>query len=210
MSNFFNDPALPRSRRLHFEARRAPGAGAWLTVTTASHETHFLSPLSKVALRRRICMPVWDHDSACGMCGEVLDQWDDHALSCCGGGDRALRHNAVRDVVCSTVSEYTSATSELEKPGLLLPRGVRALNSTTTLDVWVSRGVSSFAEAWRRLRLLSGGILLPHLFPETRKRTFQDTASQGEALEATFRPLVLVPCGGDWSLPPRSRRLDLH
>ena len=37
------------------------------------------------------------------------------------GGDRVLRHNAVRNVVCFAVSEFTSVSPELEKPGLLLP-----------------------------------------------------------------------------------------
>ena len=51
----------------------------------------------------------------------MSDRWGDHALSCGCGGDKILRHNAVRDVVCSAVSEFTSVSPELEKPGLLLP-----------------------------------------------------------------------------------------
>ena len=43
------------------------------------------------------------------------------ALGGGGGGDRVLRHNAVRNIVCSAVSEFTSVSPELEKPGLLLP-----------------------------------------------------------------------------------------
>ena len=66
-------------------------------------------------------MPLWDHDSACSMCGEVLDHWGDHALFCGCGGDKILRHNAIRDVVCSAVSEFTSVSPGLEKLGLLLP-----------------------------------------------------------------------------------------
>ena len=34
---------------------------------------------------------------------------------------------------------------------------------------------------------------------ETRKNSFQNTASQVAALGATFRPLVLEACGGGWS-----------
>ena len=33
-------------------------------------------------------MPIWDGDTACGLCGEVLDRWGDHAICCSGGGDR--------------------------------------------------------------------------------------------------------------------------
>ena len=41
-----------------------------MTATPASRETTSFSPLFKVALQRRLRMPVSDHDSACGMCGE--------------------------------------------------------------------------------------------------------------------------------------------
>ena len=78
-------------------------------------------PFFRTALRRRLRMPIWDGDTACGLCGEVLDMWGDHAICCSGGGDRVLHHNAVRNVVCSAVSEFTSVSPELEKPGLLLP-----------------------------------------------------------------------------------------
>ena len=72
-------------------------------------------------LQRRLRIPLWDRDTACGMCGEVLDRWGDYALACCCGGDRVLRHNTIRDVVCSAVAEFTTVSPELEKPGLLLP-----------------------------------------------------------------------------------------
>ena len=48
-----------------------PGAGAWLTATPASRDTHIPSPLFRVALQRRLRMPVWDCDAACGLCGIV-------------------------------------------------------------------------------------------------------------------------------------------
>ena len=86
-----------------------------------SSHVMFRSPLFRTALRRRLRMPIWDSDTACGLCGEVLDRWGDHAICCSGGGDRVLRHNAVRNIVCSAVSEFTSVSPELEKPGLLLP-----------------------------------------------------------------------------------------
>ena len=92
-----------------------------LTATPSSHDTHVPSPLFKVAWQRRLRLPVWDQDSACGLSGEILDRWGDHALCCGGGGDRVLRHNAIRNTVCSAVAEFTSVSLELEKPGLLLP-----------------------------------------------------------------------------------------
>ena len=97
VSRIFADPVLPRHRRLHLDACSVRGAGAWLTANPSSADS-------------RLRMPHWDHDSACSMCGEVLDRWGDHALSCGCGGDWILRHNAIRDVVCSAVSEFTSST----------------------------------------------------------------------------------------------------
>ena len=164
-------PTLPRHRRLHLEACRVPGAGAWLTANPSCVDSHVSSPLFRVALQRRLRMPLWDRDTACSMCGEVLDRWGDHALACCCGGDRVLRHNAIRDVVCSAVAEFTTVSPELEKPGLLPPpppspprppdpggppfdvdpssaSSPPPAASRRPADVWVPRGVSGFAEAW--------------------------------------------------------------
>ena len=96
VSKLLQDPSLARARRLHLDACRAPGAGAWLTATLASRDLHIPSLLFQVALQRRLRMPIWECDTACGLCGEVLDRWGDHALCCCGGGNRVLRHNAIR------------------------------------------------------------------------------------------------------------------
>ena len=35
-------------------------------------DTHVPAPLFRVALQRRLRMPIWDCDTACGLCGEVL------------------------------------------------------------------------------------------------------------------------------------------
>ena len=70
-------------------------------------------------------------------------------------------------------------------------------------DVWVPCGVSGLAEAWDfsvssifRSSLLSSAI--PSV-AESRKNSFQNTATQVSALGASFRPLVLEACGGGWS-----------
>ena len=84
----------------------------------------------------------------------VLDRWSDHALFCCGGF-RVLRYNAICNVVCSAVAEFTSVSPELEKPGLLLPPRPPGLDPSPAAnggrrpaDIWVPRSVSGFAEAW--------------------------------------------------------------
>ena len=227
VSGIIGDPSFPRHRRLHLEACRVPGAGFWLTANPSCVDSHVSSPLFCVALQRRLRMPSWDRDTACSMCGEVLDRWGDHALGCCCGGDRVLRHNAIRDVVCSAVAEFTTVSPELEKPGLLLlprppDRGGPPFDvdpssasspppaaSRRPADIWVPRGVSGFAEAWdfsvssllRSSHLSSASPSVADVFHEveTRKRAFQDTASLVAERGATFCPLVLEACGGGWS-----------
>ena len=89
VSAIFGDSTLPRHRRLHLEACRVPGAGAWLTANPSCIDSSVSSPLFRVALQRRLRVPLWDRDTACGMCGEVLDRWGDHALACCCGSETA-------------------------------------------------------------------------------------------------------------------------
>ena len=57
VSAIFRDSTLPRHRRLHLEACRVPGAGAWLTANPSCIDSHVSSPLL-----RRLRMPLWDRD----------------------------------------------------------------------------------------------------------------------------------------------------
>ena len=54
VSGIFGDPTLPRHRRLHLEACRVPGAGAWLAANPSCIDSHVSSPLFRVALQRRL------------------------------------------------------------------------------------------------------------------------------------------------------------
>ena len=69
VSGIFGDPTLPRHRRLHLEACRVPGAGAWLTANPSCVDSQVSSPLFRVALQRRLRMPLWDRDTACSVWG---------------------------------------------------------------------------------------------------------------------------------------------
>ena len=83
----------------------------------------------------------------------------DNASSCCGGDDRVLRHNVIRDVVCAAVAEFTAVSPEMVKPrprtwAVLVP-SLTVVSATLPLltvgrpaDVWVPRLVSGFVEAW--------------------------------------------------------------
>ena len=90
VSALFGGPTLPRHRRLYLEACRVPGAGAWLTANLSCIDSHTSSPFFRVALQRRLRIPLWDRDTACSKCGEVLDRWGDPAFACCCGGDRVF------------------------------------------------------------------------------------------------------------------------
>ena len=157
-----------------------------------------------------------DCDAVCGLCGEVLDRWGDYALCCGGGGDRVLCHNAIPNTVCSAVAEFTSISPELEKPRWHLrwprPRSCFPRGGRRPADIWVPRA-SGLADAWDfSVSSLLRPSLLSSATPsvagefhevETRKNSFQNTASQVAALGATFRPVVLEACGGRWSPAPR-------
>ena len=101
------DPVLLHSSQAQaFSSRVFPRSRCWrLAHGCARHPrvSHYLSALLRLS-------------------SEVLDRWGGHALSCCRGGYRVLRHGAIRDVLGGAVSQLTSVVQEPEKPGLLPPR----------------------------------------------------------------------------------------
>ena len=126
-------------------------------------------------------MPLKDHDSACGMCGEVLDCWADHALSCCCGGDRVLRHNAIRNVVRSAVAEFSSilALSWILASAPPLQLAVDAApRRSPGMCPGSPRPGFSVSSLLRTSHISSATPSVAVVFHEveTRKRTFQDTA----------------------------------
>ena len=52
-----------------------------------------------------------------------MDRFGDHALVCCGGGDRTRRHNLLRNMVFHAAAS-ANLHPELEKPGLLPQRPI--------------------------------------------------------------------------------------
>ena len=126
VSRIFADPALPRHRRLHLDACRVPGAGAWVTANPSSADTHVPSHLFRTG-------------RPCPLVG-------------CGG-DKILRHNAIRDVVCSAVFEFTTVSPELERS-----QASFSLRGPLTLEVLTSAFVSLLVP--RLLLLLLDVVLL--------------------------------------------------
>ena len=90
-------------------------------------------------------MQLLDKFATCPCCGSGMDVYLDHALVCSCGGDRTLRHNAVRDQVFSEANE-AGLRVEREKAGLLPPRpGDEALRgergnqaNRRPADIWLA------------------------------------------------------------------------
>ena len=102
--------AVPRS-----EAE--PGARAFLAAVPNGRKR--MEPAVFVAeLRQRLGLPDAVLDASCPRCDCVLDRFSYHAGLCSAGGERTLRHHALRDVLCSW-AERAGLQPEREKPGLL-------------------------------------------------------------------------------------------
>ena len=97
-----------------------PGAYAFLTAVPFAKRR--LEPASFAAeLRHRLGVPETVEDTWCPKCDAVLDSRSLHAGVCAAGGERTLRHNAVRDVL-ATWCQRAGLQPEKEKRGLLLPQ----------------------------------------------------------------------------------------
>jgi hypothetical protein len=115
-------PAVSVSRRAHLRLELAPNAGAWLNAMPSSAIGCHVNPLLYgVMLRRRLRVPLFDRSFHCPYCDGVMDPYGDHALACGGGGDRTIRHNALRNVAFR-LCMAAGLRPELEKPALLRPR----------------------------------------------------------------------------------------
>eukprot|EP00973_Karenia_brevis_P078144 10851651-Karenia_brevis.AAC.1 len=81
----------------HVSLQGMHGAGAWLTATPTDEARRMDPVLFQLAVKRRLRMRVQARDSFCPMCGQTMDAYGDHALSCSCNGDRTTRHNCLRD-----------------------------------------------------------------------------------------------------------------
>ena len=197
----------------HVALCSVPGAGAWLTAPPVNDGREIDTPLFRVALKRRIRAPVFDVDTGCPRCGEILDRFGDHAMTCQCGGDRTIRHNAVRNVHHAEAVE-AGLRSEREKAGLLPARpsadGMTLKgNGRRPADVWLPRGVSGASEAWdfavtsgmQSLVFRSAAAQPEVVFQryEQMKREYKSTARICTDAGFHFVPLVYEAHAGGWS-----------
>jgi hypothetical protein len=193
-----------------------PGAGAWLTANPVEDGREIDAPLFKVALKRRLRVPVFDNDGFCPCCGGVMDRWGDHATVCACGGDRTVRHNAVRDV-CLEEAAGGGLRPEREKAGLFpsrpeaddLPAPASASAGRRPADIWLPRGSKGRGEALDfAVTSAMRGDVFRHAAAspeavfssyEHQKRQHLDTGQQCEAAGFDFVPMVFEAHAGGWS-----------
>ena len=196
----------------HVALCSVPGAAAWLTAMPNQDGREIDAPLFKVALKRRLRVPVFSRDGFCPCCGQVLDKWGDHALTCACSGDRTIRHNAIRNSTYEDTA-YAGLRPVREKAGLLPSRpkedGIPSPVGRRPADVWVPRGNSGGGEAWdfavssgMRSDLFRACTEAPELVflqYERHKLEYKDTAKCCDDAGFRFIPLILEAHGGGFS-----------
>ena len=179
------------------------------------------SELCRVALARRMRLPLLDELATCSLCGACLDVHLDHALVCSCGGDRTLRHNAIRDDFFEE-AQAASVRSEREKLNLLplrpdeeKLRGEDDRSGRRPADVWLAHwtngraGAVDFAvTSGLRGDFISSAAQDPAVVwghYESFKRQFQNTAASCNDRNIEFLPFVVEAHGG--GLGPVARKV---
>ena len=116
---------------VHFQAHlnhtSASGASSWLQVVPArALGTHVDPLLYRTIVQHWLRVPIYEQEFHCHLCGEVVDRFGDHCLTCACGGDRTKRHNLIRNEVFHFCNS-SGLNPELERPGLLQPRLVTGI-----------------------------------------------------------------------------------
>jgi hypothetical protein len=208
-----SNPIVPIPFKMHLKLVSKPGAGAWLTAPPASDGREISAQLFQICLQRRLRCKTSSADVWCPACGDPLDQFSDHALTCSCKGNRTVRHNVIRNVVYESCSLAGMAPIK-EKPNLLPSRpGEDGISFSgrgrRPADIWIPAQSGSEPEAWDfactsglRVGGLSSGVDgLDFIFSdyEEQKRQYQQTDSQCRAAGFSFIPLVLEAHGGGFS-----------
>ena len=150
-----------------------------------------------------------------------MDVFMDHALVCPCGGDRTLRHNAIRNVTYAACRE-SGINAELEKAGLLPPRStdeeVTPAHRTDQrgrrpADIWVPRGFDGHGGAidfavtsGLRTDRIGAAATDPSSIGaayEEHKRRYLDTERQCNDQGFQFLPFVVEAHGGGLAIGAR-------
>jgi len=217
-----------QARRAHLSLVSASGAGLFLHATPSKEAKLNNEPALFVGmLRRWLRVSFADQDQECPLCGGVLDSFGDHALVCCGGGDRTRRHNLLRNEVFYSAAS-ANLSPELEKPGLLPQRplfgstyenGSRLHDNDSNpssrrpADVYIPRWRGGPPAAWDfavtsglRLDAIADSVRDPEAVLtkyEDFKCSYRETQSQCLSQGITFIPMIMEAVGGGWSKSAR-------
>ena len=201
--------------KAHIQLMSAPGSGAWLHATPCRESrTQLDAPLFRIAVQRRLRMPLLHDPSHCTACGMGMDVYADHALVCGCKGDRTIRHNALRN--CTYRYAKASALHpQREKAGLLPPRPdaehIREKAGAAgrrPADIWMPHWCDNGPVALdfavtcglRSDHLHHSAIDHTHALTEYEdfKRNYLATAQQCEQQGIQFTPMVVDAHGGGW------------
>jgi hypothetical protein len=92
----------------------------WHAVPHSSRGTVLSPEEFRAEIRYRLCVPESLESGFCPLCDDCLDPFGHHCRRCCAGGDRTIRHNAIRNIIFNLCCK-AGLRPELEKPGLFLP-----------------------------------------------------------------------------------------
>ena len=197
---------LPEELQRCVELSQEKGASVWLTALPI--ENHGFA-LHKSAFRDALCLrynwPLNNQPSQCS-CGHSFSI--DHALSCPTGGFPSIRHNEVRDITASLLSEVCHSVSiepHLQPlSGETMPLRSANIDDNSRLDIaacgfWGSR----FERAFFDVRVFNpcarsnrqASLLATYRRHEQEKKRQYDRRIR-EVEHSTFTPLVLSTTGG--------------
>ena len=218
-------PSTPTHIKAHLQLLSLPGANEWLHAPPNDEEGLKMDPeLFKLAIARRLRVPILHEHTSCSLCGSALDVYMDHALVCGCGGDRTLRHNAVRNTVYEDARNVGIRCTK-EKSGLLPPRpgheslqGERSTNGRRPADIWFpdwrngKAGAVDFAVTSGLLADMLQSVISDPTVVCARyddfKRGYLDTETQCAARNLDFLPFVMEAHSG--GVGKSARRICSH
>ena len=131
---------LPSDLQRCMDLSQEKGASIWLTALPISAHSFTLHKAAfRDALSLRYHWPIHNQPSTCA-CGQSFSV--DHALSCPTGGFPSIRHNEVRDITASLMSEVCHSVSI--EPHLQPLSGERMSYSTSNTETGARLDVSAY------------------------------------------------------------------
>lgn len=129
-----------------------PGRGYMCYLQKHLYRTKVDPLLYGTMVKRWLRVLVYEAESFCPFCDQMMDMYGDHGLICSGGGDRTKRHNLLRNEIyyfCNSIR----LNPELEKPGLLQPRPLSEAardNGAGREDDSMRRPADVYLPRWRK------------------------------------------------------------